>query len=61
MPDEPLNSYALMDEADVGLTFGSSTGIEMAMLGKPVVLAARNFYEVGAQVINVGIEGLVAS
>ena len=36
MPDEPLNSYALMDEADVGLTFGSSTGIEMAMLGKPI-------------------------
>jgi hypothetical protein len=53
MPDEPLNSYALMDEADVGLTFGSSTGIEMAMLGKPVVLASRNFYEVGSQIINV--------
>ena len=53
MPDEPLNSYALMDEADVGLTFGSSTGIEMAMLGKPVVLASRNFYEVGTQIINV--------
>ena len=53
MPDEPLNSYALMDEADVGLTFGSSTGIEMAMLGKPVVLAARNFYEVGSHIIKV--------
>jgi hypothetical protein len=53
MPDETLNSYALMDEADVGLTFGSSTGIEMAMLGKPIVLACRSFYEVGAHVINV--------
>lgn len=53
LPDEPLNSYALMEEADVGLTFGSSTGIEMAMLGKRVVLAARNFYETGAQIINV--------
>jgi hypothetical protein len=53
MPDQPFNSYALMDKADVGLTFGSSTGIEMAMLGKPVVLAARNFYEVGSQIINV--------
>ena len=53
MPDEALNSYALMDEADVGLTFGSATGIEMAMLGKPVVLASRNFYEVGSQIINV--------
>jgi hypothetical protein len=54
MPDESLNSYALMDEADVGLTFGSSTGIEMAMLGKPVVLASRNFYEVGSHIIKVG-------
>jgi hypothetical protein len=54
MPDEPLNSYALMEEADVGLTFGSSTGIEMAMLGKPVVLASRNFYEMGSQIITVG-------
>ena len=53
MPDEPLNSYALMDEADIGLTFGSSTGIEMAMLGKPIVLAARNFYEAGSHIINV--------
>jgi hypothetical protein len=53
MPDEPLNSYALMDEADVGLTFGSSTGIEMALLGKPVVLASRNFYEVGSHIIKV--------
>jgi len=53
MPDEPLNSYALMDEADVGLTFGSSTGLEMAMLGKPIVLAARNFYEVGSQIVKV--------
>lgn len=53
MPDEPLNSYALMDEADVGLTFGSSTGIEMAMLGKRIVLASRNFYEVGSHIINV--------
>jgi hypothetical protein len=53
MPDETLNSYALMDEADVGLTFGSSTGIEMAMLGKPIVLASRNFYEVGSQIIKV--------
>jgi hypothetical protein len=53
MPDQPFNSYALMDKADVGLTFGSSTGIEMALLGKPVVLASRNFYEVGSQIINV--------
>ena len=48
MPDVSLNSYALMDEADIGLTFGSTVGIEMAMLGKPVLLASRGFYEVGS-------------
>jgi hypothetical protein len=45
MPDDFLNSYALIDEADIGLTFGSTIGIEMAMLGKPVVLGSRAFYE----------------
>lgn len=51
MPDDPLNSYALMDEADIGLSYGSSAGIEMAMLGKPVVLASRAFYENGAYIL----------
>lgn len=50
MPEEKLNTYALMDEADVGLTFGSTAGIEMAMLGKPVVLASRAFYEHGIEI-----------
>lgn len=53
MPDDPLNSYALMDAADVCLSYGSSVGIEMAMLGKPVVLASRGVYEDGAHVIKV--------
>ena len=53
MPDDPLNSYALMDEADVCLSFGSSVGIEMAMQGKPVVLAARAVYEDCAHVLAV--------
>ena len=53
MPDVPLNSYALMDEADIGLTFGSTVGIEMAMLGKPVLLASRGFYEVGSLIATV--------
>lgn len=53
MPDDNINSYALMDEADIGLTFGSSTGIEMAMLGKPIVLASRTFYEAGSHIIKV--------
>jgi hypothetical protein len=53
MPDNPLNSYALMDEADIGLTYGSSVGIEMAMLGKPIVLGSRSFYENGTHIFRV--------
>lgn len=53
MPDDSLNSYALMDEADIGLTYGSSAGIEMAMLGKPVVLGSRAFYENGVHVLTI--------
>ena len=50
--DESLNSYALMDAADVGLTYGSTPGIEMALMGKPVVLASRAFYENGSRTLN---------
>jgi hypothetical protein len=53
MPDSPLNSYALMDAADICLSFGSSVGFEMAMLGKPVVLASRASYEDGTHIIKV--------
>lgn len=35
--DDTLNSYALASMADVGLTWHSTIGIEMAALGKPVV------------------------
>ena len=53
MPDESLNSYALMDEADICLSFGSSVGIEMALLGKPVVLASRGIYEECSHILTV--------
>lgn len=53
MPDDSLNSYALMDEADIGLTYGSSVGIEMALLGKPIVLGSRAFYENGAHILTI--------
>jgi hypothetical protein len=49
MPDDYVNAYSLADEADLGLTFGSTIGLEMAMLGKPVLLASRAIYEVGSQ------------
>ena len=52
-PEDPVNVYALADEADVGLTFGSTIGLEMAMLGKPVLLGARALYEHGSQILTV--------
>ncbi len=51
--DTPLNSYALMEEGDVGLTYISTAGVEMAMLGKPVVLGGRTFYEHGSEILRI--------
>jgi len=53
MPDNSLNSYALMDAADIGLTFGSTVGVEMGMLGKPIILGSRAFYENGSTILTV--------
>jgi Capsule polysaccharide biosynthesis protein len=53
LPKDSANAYSLAEEADVGLTFGSTIGLEMAMLGKPVVLASRALYEHGSQVLTV--------
>ena len=50
LPEDAVNVYALTDAADVGLTFGSTIGLEMAMLGKPVLLSSRGLYEYGSQV-----------
>ena len=52
-PEQQLSAYELAEEADIGLTFGSIMGLEMAMLGKPVVLASRAFYENGAHFLTV--------
>jgi len=51
LPEDSVNAYSLADEADVGLTFGSTIGLEMAMLGKPVLLASRALYECGAKIL----------
>ena len=42
-PEQQLSAYELAEEADIGLTFGSIMGLEMAMLGKPVVLRHVHF------------------
>src|SRR5262249_20718526 len=39
-----LNTYTLMGECDFGVVFSSTTGVEMAMHGKPVLTGARIYY-----------------
>ena len=41
---DPMSSYVLMEEADVGLVYSSTTGLEMVLSGKPVVVAAQTHY-----------------
>jgi hypothetical protein len=53
LPEDSVNAYSLAEEADVGLTFGSTIGLEMAMMGKPVLLVSRALYGNGAQILTV--------
>jgi hypothetical protein len=41
---DPTSSYPLMDAADVGLVFTSTTGLELALHGTPTVVAGRTHY-----------------
>ncbi len=43
-PDDPVDSYALMRNAEKTLTFGSSIGIEALYWGRPSVLLGTSFY-----------------
>jgi hypothetical protein len=43
-PNSGASSYALMDMADCGLVYGSTTGLEMGVRGVPVVLAGDVYY-----------------
>ena len=42
--EEDVSSYDLMAEADFGLVYSSTAGLEMAIAGKPVIVAARTHY-----------------
>jgi hypothetical protein len=53
LPEDFVNAYSLAQEADVGVTFGSTIGLEMAMMGKPVLLASRAIYEYGSHILTV--------
>ncbi len=41
---DPASSYELMDAADVGLVYTSTTGIELGIRGTPVVVAGETHY-----------------
>lgn len=43
-PDDPTSSYPIMEESDLGLVYTSTVGIEMSVMGKPVVVAGRAHY-----------------
>lgn len=43
-PEDPISSYPIMEASDVGLVFSSTVGLEMALLGRPVIVAGRTHY-----------------
>jgi len=43
-PDDPMSSYPIMAACDLGLVFTSTTGLELALAGKPVVVAGQTHY-----------------
>lgn len=42
---DPLDSYGLMAKADMVFTYGSTSGVEAAFLGKPVVVMGPSAYD----------------
>ena len=43
-PDDPTSSYSLMESCDAALVYTSTTGLELALLGKPVMVAGDTHY-----------------
>jgi hypothetical protein len=44
-PFSQVDSYALMRQADIVVTYGSTTGIEAAFAGKPVIVMGPSIYD----------------
>jgi hypothetical protein len=42
--EAPVNTYGLMERCKFGIVFSSTTGLEMAMMGKRVVVGADVYY-----------------
>lgn len=43
-PDDPTSSYPLMEGSDAVCVFTSTTGLEAALLGRPVIVAGETHY-----------------
>jgi hypothetical protein len=43
-PDDPTSSYVLLDDADVGLVYTSTVGLELALAGVPTLVGGRPHY-----------------
>jgi hypothetical protein len=43
-PDAPVNTYDIMETADLGLVYTTTVGMEMAMSGAPVIVVGRTHY-----------------
>ena len=59
-PYSPVDSYALMTEADLVVTYGSTTGVEAAYVGKPVIVMGPSAYDVLGCARFVGTQGDLA-
>ncbi len=44
-PESPVDSYALMDRADVVFTYGSTSGVEAGYFGRPVAVMGPSAYD----------------
>jgi capsule polysaccharide export protein KpsC/LpsZ len=42
--DDPVNTYDLVEIADMGLVYTTTVGLEMAMSGAPVIVAGQTHY-----------------
>jgi hypothetical protein len=43
-PDEKINTYDILDIADLGLVYSTTVGLEMSMRGIPVIVAGQTHY-----------------
>jgi hypothetical protein len=43
-PHDPMSSYPLMEASDLGLVYTSTTGLELALSGTPVIVAGETHY-----------------